>query len=102
MLPVALATAVAAGPTQAADLDLRIYPGHGGTREHTTQGLHVVVVATVADLDVAHADLLLVGRIERQPPEPGDDRLEPGVRLDVDQVAVVSTSAPALSSRVNR
>src|SRR5690606_22077956 len=63
------------------DLDGRVHVVAGGAGDRAAERRHVVVVATVADLDVAEADLPLVGRVEPEPAEPRDRRLEPGVGL---------------------
>ena len=55
--------------------------GPAAARVDAADGRHVVVVAAVADRDVALADLLGVGRVEGQPAPAGDGRLEPGVGL---------------------
>src|SRR3954469_21859644 len=73
----------------APDLDPGLDRRRRRSGEDAAQRLDVVVVAPVADLHVSDPDLLLVRRVERQPAEAGDGRLEPGVGLDVDDVAVL-------------
>src|SRR5688572_19892521 len=65
----------------APDLDDGVRAGPPAARVDPAHGRHVVVVAAVADGDVALADLLGVGGVEGQPAPAGDGRLEPGVGL---------------------
>ena len=83
---------------QPTDLDDGVACAGAPPREDAPHRRDVVVVAPVADLDVALADRLRVGGVEGQPARTRDGGLEPGVGLHAHSSSSTSGSAPVESS----